>query len=145
MEVFALEGKAKVGKTDTLVELKRLLQNKYPKHQQQELVNDGEDVAVILTLNDGSKVGLESFDDERLETTLKAFEKENCDVIFCVCKSRGKTKDAVKAMSPTYQITFIKKELTEAKHRLIDIPKTVNIAQAKAMLNTAGLWVVYRG
>jgi hypothetical protein len=102
--IFALQGRAKCGKTPTLNLVYNEIRNKYnvqPSQIQHLPPAIAGEVKVILSAIKGCKVGIASQGDSEpyfiLDKTLDDFENAGCDIIFCACRTRGKTVECIKA------------------------------------------------
>lgn len=109
-KVIAISGKSSVGKTSSVKELYSLLKQTYPNHSLiKEIINS--DIQIIIEINQ-TKIGIESQGDPncRLFKSLPLFVKHGCQIIICATRTRGKTKDAVKALKcEDYDVEFIEK------------------------------------
>jgi hypothetical protein len=98
--VFALSGKANLGKSQTIRTIVELLTNNHPDATSDHKHKTKVDVRVVLTIN-GWKVGIESqgHPSGRLITeSLDLFVRVGCDVILCATRTRGATVDAVNSL-----------------------------------------------
>lgn len=112
-KLFALQGTSCSGKTSVLCSLIDEIKNSYKNANVQIICKRHKtlDIAVIITLPDGRKIGIETQGDpgSRLMKTLKVFQNENCEIIYCPTRTKGMTVDWVNALKPKYEIEFIKK------------------------------------
>ena len=133
-DVFALQGAASSGKSDTLIRLLEALEAKYPRAIK-ETLHHGKDVKVILRGVNGMVVGIESQGDpnSRLEESLEGFKKAKCDIIFCACRTRGMTVGWVNSLSPKYHIHFVAQTYTNSSRA------ASNAAMASSLMQMAGL------
>ena len=110
-KIFALQGVSNCGKTSTLNSLNYKFQKKYgqqPTFSQtyKKPTNKGiSDICVIYNITDGNGntliIGIASQGDEleKLKKGLKLLVSENCDIIFCACRTKGKTIDYIHELS----------------------------------------------
>lgn len=135
MDIFALQGPANSGKTDTLIRVRDLLQAKYPNATMTPLHNGAGDIKVIFRGINGKTVGIESQGDpnSRLKESLLDFQSAGCDIIFCACRTSGMTVDWIKTFSPPYQIQFVQKVRTNNNHG------GTNAAVAASLVKMSGL------
>jgi hypothetical protein len=95
---IVLKGRAKSGKTHTIVKVYELLKSKYKDAEIQILSNIIEmDKTVILKIK-GKKIGIESQGDppgKRLKASLDLFIEKKCTVIVCDTRTWGKTVNIV--------------------------------------------------
>jgi hypothetical protein len=115
--IFTLRGRSNIGKTTTIKEVYRLLKEKHPNLIKNELIlpkypQGDEDIKVIIAI-DEIKIGIESQGDpgSRLQESLKDFVEENCTIILCVARTRGKTNDLIEVYSNLFKIVWIRKEI----------------------------------
>ena len=112
-KLFALQGTSCSGKTSILCSLIEDIQNSYKNVSIQIICKRHItlDIAVIITLPDGKKIGIETQGDpgSRLKKTLTIFQEANCEIIFCAVRTSGMTVDWVNSLKSEYEIEFIKK------------------------------------
>ena len=94
--VFALRGKSKTGKSQTIRTVVEMLTEKHPDATVEHNHTTKVDVRVVLTIN-GLKVGIES-QGKLVEESLDLFVKIGCDVIVCATRTSGATVNAVNAL-----------------------------------------------
>lgn len=135
VDIFALQGPANSGKTDTLIRVRDLLQAKYPSASLTSLHNGSGDIKVIFRGINGKTVGIESQGDpnSRLKESLLDFQRAGCDIIFCACRTSGMTVAWIKALSPPYQTQFVQKVRTTHNHG------STNAAVAASLVQMSGL------
>lgn len=135
MDIFALQGPANSGKTDTLIRVRDLLQAKYPNAAMTSLHNGTRDVKVIFRGINGKAIGIESQGDpnSRLKDSLSDFQSAGCDIIFCACRTAGMTVNWIRALSPPYHIQFVQKLRVTHGHG------STNAAVAASLLQMSGL------
>jgi len=113
--IFAVKGKANIGKTPTIKYIYALLKEKYPNAVINEIILLT-DIKIIITIED-ILIGIESEGDPngRLEESLNYFIKNNCNIIICGARTRGMTNDWIKKYSNNFEIKWIKKTISETK------------------------------
>ena len=133
--IFALQGRAKCGKSCTLTQLFNEIKAKYPSATIQALHSGTQDITVIMHGVNGLVVGIESQGDpnSRLQQSLPSFAAANCDIIFCACRTSGMTVGWVNALSATYNIQFIAQTLVTTNHGV------TNAATALSLMQLAGI------
>ncbi|MDN3670727.1 hypothetical protein QWY93_15490 [Echinicola jeungdonensis] len=104
---IAIYGQAGRGKSATIREVASQLMNAFPNHTLQ-IINDGGDITYIIEIN-GVKIGIESQGDpnSRQPRSLADFVAANCDIIICVCRTSGMTRDAVADLHRNHQYEII--------------------------------------
>ena len=134
-DLYALQGAASCGKSQTLSLLYQTLRTKYPTATVQSIQTGFVEVSVIMSGVNGMVVGIESRGDphSQLKDSLDSFVAANCDVIFCACRTRGMTVDWVNSLSPRYGIHFVAKIPVAHNHA------AANAAVAASLLKQAGL------
>jgi Ni2+-binding GTPase involved in maturation of urease and hydrogenase len=120
--VIGLYGPANTGKSATLKKVYELLKAKHPNAPvTHEIINH--DVRAIININ-GHRIGFESHGDpvSRIFTSISMFAREECDLIVCATRTRGRTVVAVESLKPQYSIKWIPKirEPDEAQHEQIN-------------------------
>jgi hypothetical protein len=98
--VFALTGKAKMGKSQTIRTVVEMLTTKYPDARFEYNVTTRVDTRVVLTIG-VLKIGIESQSNPKtrlIKESLNLFERIGCDVIICATRTSGSTVDAVNAL-----------------------------------------------
>lgn len=133
--IIALQGPGGCGKTSTLIQIFKDLQNKYPSATVQELHGATSDIKVILHGVNGKIVGIESQGDpgSRLQQSLGDLLAAKCDVIFCACRTRGATVGWVNAHTPPHKVQLVKKDCAASGHA------SANSAAATKLIQLAGL------
>lgn len=117
-KIIALQGAEEHGKTPTIKLVAEMIQQKYPGCTVNTLDREiGEDIGITIKLSepDGRVVGIASHGDkgETVDSLLKDFEKENCNIIIIACRTKGGTVDAIKNFAQRYTVTFLKKTRCE--------------------------------
>ena len=103
--VIALYGTPNSGKTCTLKQVH------YELSKSEKVISKhsktGADFRDIFIIN-GIKVGIETQGDpvKRHKESLKLFQEQKCDLIICATRSRGKTKESVKALQKEYFLSW---------------------------------------
>ena len=143
VKMFVLQGVHDSGKTSTLTILDELLRKKYPDMNgtpTSSTRGKDTDFEVIYTLTVNGKelrIGIKTDGDngDAVYGDVGSLVDDECNIIFCTCRSYGSTVEAVKRLSEEADITFVKKtlEADEAKRR------KVNTADAQKLLALAGL------
>jgi hypothetical protein len=137
--IYALQGKGKIGKTTTLKLVFEKLEKAYkPKIQDISLYPRRKDITVILNGIKGETIGIESAGDDGLtvDESLFRFEKAGCTIIFCACRSKGGTVDSINKHKK-YTPNFIRQE---SDHRYTQAQQDQNNdLMAQIMIKTAGL------
>ena len=112
--IYAIYGRAEIGKTSTVREIYNLLIEKFGKQiiveTETNIFSHKGDIRVTVKIN-GKLIGIESQGDpdSRLKASLDIFVKVNCDIILCATRTRGTTVDFVKQLEQEYNINWIKK------------------------------------
>lgn len=143
VKMFVLQGVHDSGKTSTLTLLNELLRKKYPDMNGKPTYSTRgkyKDFEVIYTLTVNGKelrIGIKTDGDngDAVYGDVGSLVDDECNIIFCTCRSYGGTVEAVKRLSEEADVTFVKKtlEADEAKRR------KVNTADAQKLLALAGL------
>ena len=133
--IIALQGPSNSGKTSTLIQVFKGLQDRYPAATVRELASGIIDVKVIMYDINGKVVGIESQGDpgSRLQQSLADFLAEQCDIIYCACRTRGMTVEWVNALSSKHQVQLV------PKARSTDNFANENSITATSLINLAGL------
>lgn len=118
--IIALQGVSNTGKTTTLKLLSSLIQAKYPKAIETVLRDNTLDILVLIEPVHGLKIGIESRGDSGavLSPGLKRLKAHGCDVIFCACRTRGSTIEAIENLCPPYSSTYMPKSFGTSHARL---------------------------
>lgn len=97
-KLFVLKGEVNSYKTSVLKDLQKMLEMLYLGGKNARLG--------IIQCKNGEKIGIETSCEppEHLRNSLDYFKRQNCDVIFCPCNTRGETIKIVDAMNDTYAI-----------------------------------------
>lgn len=134
VNMYILQGRHNTGKTETLVDVIEILKNKYPEAKV-NIIIDGKDKKVIFTNIKGLTVGIETQGDpnSRLDASLKDFIAMHCDIIFCACRTKGKTVTTVNSYGTIYNLHFINQTVVAAGF------SASNMATAKSLVKRAGL------
>jgi Cdc6-like AAA superfamily ATPase len=113
--IFAVRGKANIGKTSTIKYICEFLKEKYPNAVINEIILLP-DIKIIITIED-ILIGIESEGDPngRLEESLDDFVKNNCNIIICGARTRGMTNDWIKKYSNKFEIKWITKVISKNK------------------------------
>ena len=106
--LYVLQGAGEKGKSSTLNILIDELVKKYPNATKRILEQDIScDQKVIFDNLNGHIIGIETQGDpnSRLPESLNDFEKAQCDIIFCACRTRGSTVDTIQNFVTHYSYT----------------------------------------
>ena len=138
--LYALQGAGEKGKSSTLNILIDELAKKYPNAPKRILIPGmGRDQQVIFDNLNGHIIGIETQGDpnSRLPQSLKDFAKEQCDIIFCACRTSGSTVDAIQnfAKQYSYTVNIIKQTYEENASK----QTASNTKVAHGMIQQAGL------
>ena len=143
VKMFVLQGVHDSGKTSTLTLLNELLRKKYPNIEGNPKCSTRgkyKDFQVIYTLTVNGKelrIGIKTDGDngDAVYGDVGSLVDDECNIIFCTCRSYGGTVEAVKRLSEEADVRFVKKtlEADESKRR------KVNTADAQKLLALAGL------
>ncbi len=139
-KIICLQGKHDSGKTKTLKKVCKIILEKYKKINKDdyEFLVNGNDIVIIIKNVKKRIIAISSGGDtwqhiNQWNTTLA--EKE-CDIIFCACRSRGKTVEQVKKMKRKgYIVEFVLKERESVETKFLK----ANIESANELLKKAGL------
>jgi len=117
--IFALKGRAKVGKTSTIKIIYDLFKNNYESATFNEIIFNTDidpDIKVIIAI-DGIKIGIESQGDPygRLKDSLTDFVENGCQIIICASRTKGMTKNWIEYYSNHFKIEWIKKQISQNK------------------------------
>ncbi len=140
-KAFCLRGAANTGKSHTFRNLFNEIVEKYHlnKDQDCDIKENGKiDILVIIHNVNGLKIGICSYGDNQadIQSRVSILVKENCDIIFCACRTYGESLDeTLKLCEIGYILKFISKQTSnnESEH------DNINLNQAKALLAAAGL------
>ena len=112
--IVCLRGKAKQGKSESIITLMKLLLKKpktklecyEPQLSGEEFLKqytDGWDICGAIYYN-GKKIGINSAGDvpRDVRRQLKKLAEKNCDIIFCASRSKGDTVKEVKKIAKRY-------------------------------------------
>lgn len=110
--IFVLQGKSSVGKTTTIKKIYNLLINELSAERvnaNSEVLNKN-DIRVILKI-DNVYIGIGSEGDpgSELDKNLEIFVKNQCQIIICACRTRGRTVDWINKYSNEFKIEWIRK------------------------------------
>lgn len=113
--IFAIRGKANIGKTSTIKYIYEFLKEKYPNSVIEKVILST-DIKIVITINN-ILIGIESQGDpnSRLAESLDDFIKNNCNIIICGARTRGMTNDWIKKYSTQFEIKWIKKVISDDK------------------------------
>lgn len=134
-QIFALQGRSNVGKTRTLTLLLAAVTAKYPQAQVTYLRPNTRDILVVVDPVQGQKIGIESRGDNGalLGVGLQTLRGQQCDIIFCACRTSGGTVKAIQHMCPPDVYTLTPKTIgasanlhTRANNQ--DVIKLMNLA-----------------
>lgn len=133
--VYALQGPGNCGKSSTLIQLFQMVQAKYPAATVQKIRSGTIDVAVVIRGVGGLVVGIESQGDpgSRLKDTLPELATAKCDLIFCACRTNGKTVGWVNDLNPPYRMHFV------TQVRVTNNYASTNAATALRLMQSAGI------
>ena len=134
-DMYILQGSHNTGKTETLVAVIDILRNKYPGATASFMVNRKDKKVVFTNIRGTLKVGIETQGDpnSRLEASLNDFETMGCDIIFCACRTKGKTVAIVNAHSTKYTLHFTRQTVVSSGF------SASNIVVANSLVKAAGL------
>ena len=151
-KVFALRGKANMGKSQTIRTVVEMLTDKHPDAGVAHNHKTRGDVRVVLTINDW-KIGIESQGDPSsgrlVNGSLDLFVNVGCDVIVCTTRTRGATVNAVNSLDgfevqwieqreksqPTEQVLrdlAVAKQILDEIETIIGSPKPVTVRSLSA-------------
>ena len=137
VKIFVLQGVHDSGKTSTLDMVDKLLHEKYPKLVVKEEEFNYWIMYELQVHGRSVYVGVKADGDDSkiIREDINCLLECECEIIFCACRSKGHTVEAVKRFSKEADITFVKKtlEADESKQR------KVNTADAQKLLALAGL------
>ena len=142
-KLIALYGRPQSGKTPTLKLLKRVILEKFnvQPNQIKELGkekygNGRNDICVILNGITKINIGVFSEGDypENITKYIGELLLQNCEIIFCACRTWGKTKRAVNEVGDKHQVQFVRKIICK------DLSKQeeINKKQANNLIALAG-------
>jgi uncharacterized Zn ribbon protein len=146
--IVALVGRKKCGKSPTLKLVFEILKDKYkvPEDRLEHRALKGDDIKIIMDIEvmaeiKTHKIGIASQGDPGpyliLPQTLNDFENAGCDIIFCACRTRGATKNCIKAHTK-YTHQFINQ--TILPHNRTEQQETEsNKSKAQEMIRAADL------
>lgn len=138
--LYVLQGAGEKGKSSTLNILIDELVKKYPNATKRILEQDIScDQKVIFDNLNGHIIGIETQGDtnSRLPESLNDFEKAQCDIIFCACRTRGSTVDTIQNFATHYSYTVKIIKQTYEKNSSKQITSNTNVAHS--MIRQAGL------
>ena len=145
-KLFALNGRRKIGKSQTIRTAVELLRSKYPS----ATVEHEHKTRVVLSIN-GVKIGVESSGEniERIQASFDLFVSLGCEVIICASLTAGKTVNAVNAL-PGYEVLWLEQRvqsvpfeqvlsnLAMARHIVEETEKSLASAKPAALSRAAG-------
>ena len=105
---YALQGTQDSGKTSTLKRVNKILRKKYTvintiEHKLNRAQNQDYEGIYDIKVNDKTiRIGIISAGDEWdwIRRILQGFQRHQCEIVFCACRSRGKTVAEVKNNYP---------------------------------------------
>ncbi len=114
--IIALKGRHQSGKTPTLKLLEQVVCDKYTGsvkilHEERD-IGGSKDIFVVLEINGSLTIGIYSLGDyaDAIRTHIEIAMSYHCDEIFCACRIRGRTTDAVKSFeSGVVKVTLMRK------------------------------------
>lgn len=145
-KVFALKGRRKVGKSQTIRTADELLRAKYPDVRVEHERRTRAELSVVLSIN-GVRIGVESA--EKIQGSLDLFVSLGCDVIIVATRTTGKTVNAVKALSG-YEVVWLEQQsqsapfeqvlsnLAMARHIVEETEKSIASAKPALLSRAAG-------
>ena len=135
--IVALKGRQQSGKTPTLKLLEQVIYNKYTGnvkilHEERD-IGASKDIFVVLKINGSLTVGIYSLGDyaDAIKVNLQKAISMKCDIVFCACRTRGPTVNAVKSFaSSSVKISYVKRiyETDRSKQ------ENVNQEQVKSLM-----------
>jgi hypothetical protein len=134
-DIFALQGRANCGKSETINKVYTELCSKYPAAQVKDFFPGSPDKKVVMTGVSGKKIGIESRGDpnSRLQQSLIDFDKAGCDIIFCAARTSGMTVTWIRSHTK-YTPHFIPQTIVPAARQ-----SQSNKAMAQSLIQQAGL------
>jgi hypothetical protein len=129
-KIFALCGRADVGKSSTILKAYERLTSKYKNAKKEYEILGAVDIRSVLTIN-GIKIGIEGQGDPgRLEESLSLFVKVRCQLIICATRTRGQSVDAVNALAEhRYEVIWFEQVISELSGQ-----EASNLAMAKQLI-----------
>lgn len=115
--VIAVYGGKEMGKSGSIKQAFRMLQDKYP--EKAEILIDGYDIKALFCIH-GKKVGVESQGDpnSRQMESVAEFAQMGCDVILVASRTRGMTTKSIGKLQPEYSVDWIwKGDYFDPKHQ----------------------------
>lgn len=141
-KVFALKGRRKIGKSQTIRTVDEILRVKNPAAS----VEHEDRSRIVLSIN-GVKIGVESTGQNT--ESIDLFVNLGCEVIICATKSTGKTVNAVNAL-PGYKVVWLEQRaqsvpfeqvlsnLSMARHIVEETEKFIAPAKPAVLSRAAG-------
>ena len=142
-KVFALKGRRKVGKSQTIRTVDELLRAKYSSAGVEHEHRTRAELRVVLSI-DGVKIGVESTGE-----SLDLFASLGCEIIICATKTKGTTVNAVNAL-PGYEVVWLEQRaqsapfeqvlsnLAMARHIVEETEKSITLAKPAVLSRAAG-------
>jgi hypothetical protein len=106
-KAFALRGKGKTGKSQTIRTVDELLRNRYPSATVEHEYRTRVELRAVLTIND-VKIGIES-NTKRINESFDLFLSLGCEVIICATKTTGYCVAAVNKL-PGYEVLWFEQQ-----------------------------------
>lgn len=133
--LFALQGPANCGKSESLKKIADILIKKYPSALVNNLAQKTTDLKAIISGINGHVIGIESQGDpnSRLKESLDEFSIMKCDIIFCACRTSGMTVKWIDALSNKYTVNYVYQIKTSTNQK----QNSYNMAQN--LISKAGL------
>jgi hypothetical protein len=133
--IYALQGKQKIGKSQTVVQLFLSLRDKYVPPA---LIQDWSvpcSYTFIMTNVNGKTVGIESRGEtaDRLEQAITNFINAGCDIIFCSCRRTGETVECLNNFIE-HTVKYIQQDIAPP-----DQQEDRNLKTAQRLIELAGL------
>ena len=127
-KIICLKGKHDSGKTHSMIRLEKEIVKIYQNGDRKKneiLFEDIYEIDFVEILNDinGNKIGINSRGDDRkfIERWLEILAENKCNIIFCTCRSYGKTEEAVikfaKKHGYAFKDNFVEKEREPIKSK----------------------------
>jgi len=133
MKIYCVVGVSNAGKTRTLNEVSQQIGKKYSSSPRILNQRRTKDILHVYDKVNNQKVGIESQgdNDQQIMISLQTLiVQERCDIVFCACRSKGKTYQAVHSWQSKGHIIHF-----EQGGRKINSPAQL----AGKLINLAGL------
>jgi len=125
--IIALQGRANIGKTDTIKKFRNILKQTFPNFHERLFIDDFDIKTIIeITYEDEKvKVGIESQGDPYSRLTsenLNDFTSADCNIIICACRTSGRTVNVIRkvANNNNYNQIFISTYVSNNKHEILN-------------------------